>query len=245
MKKFSFMRPDWPAPANIRAASTFRTGGVSRQPYDELNLATHVADDPQAVGENRRILHDALRLPSEPCWLEQIHGDTVVEASHRSHPPRADGCVARSSGLVCAILTADCLPVLFCSRSGDRIGVAHAGWRGLAAGILDNTVGALGLPASEIIAWLGPAIGSSSYEVGDEVRIAFLGRDARNSAAFHANTRGRWQCDLYQLARNNLEQLGLTEIHGGGYDTASDEDRFFSYRRDGQCGRMASLLWME
>jgi len=244
MQKISIIQPNWPAPPNVRAASTLRTGGVSREPYDDFNLATHVGDAPQAVAENRRLLRVALRLPAEPVWLEQIHSDAVVEATDCAAPPRADACVARAAGQVCAVLTADCLPVLFCSRDGERIAAAHAGWRGLAAGILDNTVGSLGLPGNELMAWLGPAISQPNFEVGDDVRIAFLARDAGAAQAFVLNARGRWQCDLYELARRNLAQLGVRDVYGGGYCTYA-EDRFFSYRRDGQCGRMATMVWTE
>jgi polyphenol oxidase len=244
MQKFSYIQPNWPAPNNIRAASTFRARGVSKRPYDELNLAAHVGDDPKAVAENRRLLKTALRLPSEPRWLNQVHSGTVAEANIWSEPPRADACVARGPGQVCAVLTADCLPVLFCSRDGDRVAVAHAGWRGLAAGILDNTVGALGVPSSNLLAWLGPAISQAAYEVGDDVRIAFLARDSGAANAFAPNARGRWQCDLYELARRNLTQLGVRAVFGGDYCTYAEENRFFSFRRDGQCGRMATLVWM-
>jgi len=246
VQRLAHLQPDWPAPTNVRAASTLRDGGVSVEPYDTCNLAAHVGDDPQAVRENRRRLRGALRLPSEPCWLEQVHGVSVFEAnSASSSPPRADAAVARAPGSVCAVLTADCLPVLFASRDGDRVAAAHAGWRGLAAGVLDNTVGALGLPGRQLIAWLGPAISQNAFEVGDEVRVAFLARDSGNAAAFRANARGRWQCDLYELARRNLAQLGVRDVHGGGYCTYADNERFFSYRRDGQCGRMATLIWLE
>lgn len=242
---FSFLTPNWPAPTNVHAACTLRSGGVSAAPYDSFNLAAHVGDDPKAVADNRRLLRSALRLPSEPRWLDQVHSDIVVEASEWSQPKRADASVARDVGQVCVVLTADCLPVLFCSRDGDRVAAAHAGWRGLAAGILDNTVGSLGLPGHELMAWLGPAIGQSAFEVGDDVRVAFLARDSGAAHAFAANARGRWQCDLYELARRNLTQLGVREIYGGDYCTYSDADRFFSYRRDGQCGRMATLVWTE
>jgi YfiH family protein len=248
MPKLPFIQPNWPAPPNVRAASTLRTGGISREPYDSFNLAAHVGDETQAVTENRRLLKAALRLPAEPTWLEQIHGDSVAEASAQNEcamrPPRADASVARSAGRVCAILAADCLPVLFCSRDGDRVAAAHAGWRGLAAGVLDTTVGSLGLPGSKLIAWMGPAISQQAYEVGDDVRIAMLARDSGFASAFTPNARGRWQCDLYQLARRNLEQLGVKAIYGGGYCTYDDADRFYSFRRDGQCGRMATLVWM-
>lgn len=245
MRKFSFIAPNWPAPSNVRAASTFRTGGVSREPYDDFNLAAHVGDALPSVTENRRILREALRLPSEPYWLDQVHSDQVVEAGVSAQPQRGDACVARSAGQVCAVLAADCLPVLFCSRDGDRVAAAHAGWRGLAAGILDTTAGTLGLPGYELIAWLGPAISQVAFEVGDDVRIAFLARDGATAKYFAPNARGRWQCDLYGLARHSLTQLGVREIHGGDYCTYADEDRFFSYRRDGRCGRMATLVWIE
>jgi polyphenol oxidase len=245
MQKIPFIQPNWPAPSNVRTASTLRSGGVSREPFDSFNLAAHVGDLPQAVAENRRLLKAALRLPAEPAWLEQIHSDIVVDASDCASPQRADACVARSSGRVCAVLTADCLPVLFCSRDGDRVAAAHAGWRGLAAGILDTTVGSLGLPGSELMAWLGPAISQPAFEVGDDVRIAMLARDVGFANAFVPNARGRWQCDLYELARRNLAQLGVHAVYGGGYCTYGDDDHFFSYRRDGQCGRMASLVWID
>lgn len=239
----SFLRPDWPVPSNVFAASTLRVGGVSKGVFESLNLGRAVGDDLNAVLENRRRLAAALRLPSEPCWLRQVHGDRVVEA-RQDLQLEADAAVARSANVVCAIMTADCLPVLFASREGDRVAAAHAGWRGLAAGILDNTVGSLSLPGSELIAWLGPAIGPNAFEVGEEVRLAFTARDAAAAAAFKANARGRWQCDLYMLARQNLAQLGVQAVYGGGYCTYDDAERFFSYRRDGQCGRMATLVWM-
>lgn len=244
MQKLSFIQPNWPAPANVRAASTVRTGGVSREPYESFNLATHVGDDARNVAENRRLLKAALRLPADPAWLDQIHSDVVAEASDIVTPPRADACVARSGGRVCAVMTADCLPILFCNRDGDRVAAAHAGWRGLAAGIIDTTVGALGVPGHQLMAWMGPAIGPSAFEVGDDVRIAMLARDGGTASAFVQNSRGRWQCDLYAIARRNLNQLGVSSVHGGGYCTYDDE-RFFSYRRDGQCGRMATLVWMD
>jgi polyphenol oxidase len=249
MQKLSYIQPNWPAPLHVHAASTYRSGGVSRAPYDDFNLATHVGDDPQAVKENRARLRSTLRLPNEPCWLQQIHRDTVIEAGNFSSPPltspQADASIARDAGVVCAVLTADCLPVLFCSRSGDRVAAAHAGWRGLAAGVLDNTVGQLGLPGHELIAWLGPAISQQAYEVGDDVRVPFLGRDSNAASAFRQNARGRWQCDLYELAHQNLLRLGIHEIYGGDYCTHTNEDHFFSHRRDGQCGRMATLIWID
>jgi purine-nucleoside/S-methyl-5'-thioadenosine phosphorylase / adenosine deaminase len=198
------------------------------------------------VRSNRERLRGALHLPDEPCWLNQVHGTAVVEAANWSVPPKADACIARAPGLVCAVMTADCLPVLFCSREGDRVAAAHAGWRGLAGGVLDSTVSSLGLPGGELLAWLGPAIGAEAFEVGDEVRIAFTARDAATMQAFCPSNRpDHWLADLYLLARLELARLGVAAVYGGGLCTLSDEARFFSFRRDGQTGRMASLIWLE
>lgn len=235
--------PSWPAPPNVRAASTYRSGGVSRAPYNEFNLAMHVGDDSNCVAENRRLLSERLELPNEPCWLDQVHSNLVVTASEWTTPRRADACIATTPAQVCAVLTADCLPVLFCTRDGTRVAAAHAGWRGLAAGILDNTVRELGVPGGELLAWMGPAISQSAFEVGDDVRTAFLARDPGAASAFLPNARQRWQCDLYELARRNLAQLGVNDVYGGGFCTVTEKERFFSYRRDGQCGRMATLIW--
>jgi purine-nucleoside/S-methyl-5'-thioadenosine phosphorylase / adenosine deaminase len=242
---FNWLQADWPAPANVHTASTLRSGGVSAPPFDTLNLGTHVGDVAEAVRENRQRLRQALHLPAEPCWLEQVHGTAVVEAGMWSVPPKADACIARGSGQVCVVMTADCLPVLFCSRDGDRVAAAHAGWRGLVGGVLESTVSSLGLPGSALLAWLGPAIGPQEFEVGDEVRIAFTARDAAAAQAFRPSHRaGHWLADLYLLARQDLARLGVTAVYGGGACTVRDTARFFSYRRDGQCGRMASLIWM-
>jgi hypothetical protein len=243
--QFDWLQAQWPAPRNVRTASTLRAGGVSAPPFDTLNLGTHVGDAPDAVRTNRQRLRDALQLPVEPCWLNQVHGAAVVEAAAWSTPPTADACIARAPGLVCAVMTADCLPVLFCSREGDRVAAAHAGWRGLAGGVLESTVSSLGLPGSELLAWLGPAIGPEVFEVGDEVRIAFTSRDAATAQAFRPSHRpGHWLADIYLLARLDLARLGVTAVYGGGLCTVSDAARFFSFRRDGQTGRMASLIWM-
>ena len=244
--QFEWLQPEWPAPANVRTASTLRTGGVSAMPFDTLNLGDHVGDAPEAVQSNRQRLREALRLPDEPCWLNQVHGSRVIEAGKSAAPPEADACIARSTGQVCVVMTADCLPVLFCNREGDRVAAAHAGWRGLAGGVLESTVNSLGLPGSQLMAWLGPAIGPDAFEVGDEVRIAFTARDAAAAQAFRPSHRaGHWLADLYLLARQDLARLGVHAVHGGGLCTYSDESRFFSYRRDGKCGRMASLIWLE
>jgi len=237
--------PDWPAPGTVRAAATLRSGGVSKGDFASLNLAAHVGDDPAAVAENRRRVREALRLPSEPAWLNQVHGIHVVEAGvTAAPPPTADASVSRSPNQVCVVMTADCLPVLFCDREGTRVAAAHAGWRGLVGGVLGTTVAALGLPADRLIAWLGPAIEPSAFEVGEEVREQFLARDAGNQIAFEKNARGRWQADLYELARRELGRLGIPSVHGGGFRTYADADRFFSYRRASRTGRMATMVWL-
>jgi YfiH family protein len=229
-------------------------GGVSVAPYDSLNLGARIGDSPEAVAENRRRVREKLRLPAEPVWLEQVHGVEVVElgaggvpdaVATGDPPPTADASVARGAGQVCAIRMADCMPVLFAARDGSVVGAAHAGWRGLAGGVLEATIGRLAVPTTELIAWMGPAIGPKHFEVGEDVRAAFTAADAGAASAFVANARGRWQCDLYALARRRLSALGVSGIYGGGWCTFADAGRFFSYRRDGQCGRMAALIWIE
>lgn len=235
--------PDWPAPAQVRALVTSRNGGVSREPYRSLNLGTHVGDDPLDVMENRRRLRD--RLPAEPKWLIQVHGVGVVDAQRLTRPVEADAAYARSPDTVCAIMMADCLPVLIADREGAAVAVAHAGWRGLAAGVIENTVRAIGLPPARLLAWLGPAIGPCAFEVGPEVRDAFVGEDAAAAAAFAPHRAGKWLADLYNLARLRLRRAGVPGIHGGGLCTWSDPQRFFSHRRDQVTGRMAALIWLE
>jgi YfiH family protein len=243
--QFEWLQADWPAPVTVRTASSLRSGGVSESPFDSLNLGMHVGDAPDAVRRNRQRLRDALRLPDEPCWLNQVHGSKVIEAGNFDAPPVADACIARRVGQVCAVMTADCLPVLFCNRDGDRVAAAHAGWRGLSAGVLESTVASLGVPGSQLLVWLGPAIGRQAFEVGDEVRIAFTARDAAAAQAFWPSHRaGHWRADLYLLARQELARLGVQAVYGGGRCTYSDAAQFFSYRRDGQTGRMASLIWL-
>jgi len=242
------LEPKWAAPATVRAAFSLRSGGTSEPPWDTLNLGVHVGDDPSAVLENRRRLANALSLPSEPVWLDQVHGNDVLEVDAHSRPtpdtrPRADALVTRAAGVVLAIQVADCLPVLFSSRDGRVLGAAHAGWRGLAAGVLEATVTAMGVPPAEIVAWLGPSIGPAHFEVGDEVRAAFLASQADAEGAFSPNPRGRWQCDLPALARQRLMALGLGPVAGGSWCTAADPVRFFSHRRDQRTGRMAALIW--
>jgi polyphenol oxidase len=242
--------PEWPAPERVRAAFTLRGGGVSRGSCAALNLAAHVADEPAAVAENRRRVRAALDLPGEPAWLTQVHGNRVIRLQAGPEPDyRADGAVTGAPGRVCAVLVADCLPVLFAARDGSAVGAAHAGWRGLAAGVLENAVAALGVPPDQLLAWIGPGIGQAHFEVGAEVREAFAGAagtagaDAA-AAAFRPNARGRWQCDLAGLARLRLAALGLTGIYGGGWCTFADPENFFSHRRDACSGRMAALIWL-
>jgi purine-nucleoside/S-methyl-5'-thioadenosine phosphorylase / adenosine deaminase len=236
---------DWPAPTNVRAVATTRAGGVSVGPYASLNVGAHVGDDARAVSENRLRLRTVLGLTRDPVWLNQIHGTAVVEAVAHDAPPTADASFARSSGQACAVQTADCLPVLFCDRNGTRVAAAHAGWRGLAGGVLERALHAMGVAPNRVLAWLGPAIEQDAFEVGAEVREQFLARSVDNERAFRPNERGRWQADLYDLARRELARLGVTQVFGGGFRCYGDRDRFFSYRRDGTTGRMATLVWMK
>jgi hypothetical protein len=241
-----FILPDWPAPPGVRAAFTLRTGGISGPPFDTFNVATHVGDEPRAVAENRARLRASLELPSEPAWLEQVHANRVVEldsATSGDSLGPADAAVTRAPGRICVIQVADCMPVLFAAADGSAVGAAHAGWRGLAGGVLEATVRAMNVPPQKLLAWMGPAIGQAHFEVGDEVRAAFLDTDAAAAAAFTRNGRGRWQCDLYALARRRLTALGVPSIDGGGWCTFAQAGRFFSFRRDGRCGRMAALIW--
>lgn len=240
----SIITPDWPAPANVRAAVTTRDGGVSVGAYASLNLGTHVGDVKEAVIENRRRVRDALQLAVEPAWLNQVHGTNVVAASTYDAPPTADASFATAPGAVCVVMTADCLPVIFCDEAGTCVAAAHAGWRGLADGVLAQTVRALGVPPESLLTWLGPAIEQSAFEVGDEVRERFMSMDPANAAAFAPNERGRWQADLYELARQELQRIGVSRIFGGGFSCYEDSVRFFSYRRDGVTGRMGTFVWL-
>jgi hypothetical protein len=239
------LQPDWPAPARVRAFSTVRGGGVSAPPYAGLNLGDHVGDDPAAVSANRQILRR--HLPGEPLWLRQVHGVAVVELgqAHGGAPPEADAAVARQAGRVCAVLTADCLPVLFCDLGGTVVAAAHAGWRGLLAGVLEHTVAALGVAPREVLAWLGPAIGPDAFEVGDEVRQAFVAGWADAAAAFRPGVlAGKWWADLPALARQRLSRAGVEAVFGGELCTHGDGRRFFSFRRDGVTGRQGSFIWL-
>jgi YfiH family protein len=242
-----FVVPDWPAPENVRAIVTTRAlPGASKPPFDRFNLGKRCGDDAAAVAANRAALVEALDLPEAPRWLRQVHGIGVFDAdAHVGEPePEADAAIARHSGRVLAILTADCLPVLFAADDGAAVGIAHAGWRGLAAGVIEATIEKLRVAPASLVAWLGPAIGADSYEVGDEVRAAFVDVQASDANAFSPTRPGHWRCDLYALARARLARAGVTRVSGGGFDTFADE-RFYSYRRDRETGRFASLIWIE
>jgi hypothetical protein len=238
-----FLRPEWPVPASVHAVVTTRRGGVSAGAYASLNLASHVGDDASAVAENRRRLRDALGLPCEPAWLEQVHG-IGVKVLPGPAQGAADAAVTFSPGSICAVLVADCLPVILASRAGDRVGIAHAGWRGLAAGVVEATVQALDCEPRTLVAWLGPSIGPAAFEVGREVREAFLARDPGAAEAFRAGREGRYLADLPTLARRRLAAAGVPSVHGCVLCTHSDPARFYSYRRDGATGRMAALAWL-
>ncbi|TAM99431.1 MAG: peptidoglycan editing factor PgeF [Rhodanobacteraceae bacterium] len=241
----SWITPDWPAPANVRAVVTTRGGGEvpPSSPYG-FNVGARCGDAPVAVAENRALLVEALSLPSAPRWLRQVHG-THVAVDPDTLEPEADAAVTRAHGVVLAIQTADCLPVLFCSDDGSEIAAAHAGWRGLSAGVLENTLGAMRTPRVKVMAWLGPAIDAPSYEVGGEVREAFLACDSAAATVFTATRPGHWLCDLYALALQRLQRAGVAHVFRGGLDTFTDP-RLHSYRRDGaRSGRMASLIWVQ
>ena len=233
--------PDWPAPANVKALITTRAGGVSTGPFASFNLGLRSGDDPRAVAANREQLY-AL-LPRQPVWLRQVHGARAIDADGMADEPEADAAIARRPGTVCAVLVADCIPVLLTDRSGTSVGIAHAGWRGLARGVIENTVLGMGGDPSRLVAYLGPGIGPEAFEVGGEVREAFLARDAGTAAAFVPHAAGKWRADLFQLARQCLRRAGVSEICGGALCTYSDTRRFFSYRRDRTTGRMAALIW--
>ena len=243
--------PSWPAPSRVRAFVTTRDGGVSGGPWAAadgggMNLGLGSGDDRETVRANRARL--ARCLPREPAWLRQVHGARVVDASSVTtpHVVEADASFTGAPGVVAAILVADCMPVLFCDRAGTRVAAAHAGWRGLAAGVLEATVAASGLEPDATIAWIGPAIGPSRFEVGDDVREAFLAAsdDAAVRAAFVPRGPGKWLADLPALARTRLASIGVRDVHASGLCTASDARRFYSYRRDGVTGRMAALIWL-
>jgi YfiH family protein len=239
---FALLTPDWPAPPQVRACVTTRAGGVSLPPYAALNLATHVGDAPDAVAENRRRLVESLDLPTAPRWLSQVHGTQCVDAATTASGVQGDASYALRPGLVCAVLTADCLPVLLCDRAGSRVAAVHAGWRGLRDGVVAAALRRLDCPPRELLAWIGPGIGTDAYVVGAELRRDFLALDHGNASCFEQRADG-WHADLAGLAERQLASAGVTSISSSNLCTLHDE-RFYSYRRDGVTGRFASLVWL-
>lgn len=238
----ALITPDWPAPPGVKSLMTTRIGGVSSAPYESWNFGDHVHDDPEAVVANRALLRQ--HLPADPVWLNQVHGTLVVQADAVMGVPDADAAFTHQPGTVCAVLTADCLPVLFCARDGSVVAAAHAGWRGLAAGVLEATLLAMGVAPDNVMAWMGAAIGPRAFEVGAEVRDTFISSHPQAAAAFTPH-RDKWLADLYILTRIRLAAYGVAAVSGGGLCTYTDAARFYSYRRDGVTGRMATLIWIE
>lgn len=243
MAEASFITPDWPAARTVRAAQSTRLGGVSQAPYDSFNLADHTGDAAAAIAENRHRLRRYLNLPAEPTWLQQVHGTKAIAAD--SGGACADASWSNRPGQVCVVMSADCLPVLFCDTAGSVVAAAHAGWRGLLGGVLEATVAAMQRPAHDLLAWLGPAIGPDAFEVGEEVRAQFMAADPAAALCFQPSPQGRWLADLYGLARQRLQGVGVEAIYGGGFCTVRQAELFFSYRREGRTGRMASLIWLQ
>lgn len=235
--------PDWPVPKNVRSLQTTRVGGISSTPYDSFNLGDHVGDAPLAVERNRILLNTL--LPSEPVWLEQVHGTNVVNADMADCLPQADACIARHRAAVCVVMTADCLPILLCDTRGSVVGAAHAGWKGLAAGVVEATVREMDVAPQDLMAWLGPAISQQVFEVGEEVRALFVDANRQAAAAFIPGQHGKWLADIYMLAHLRLNALGITQIYGGNYCTYRESEKFFSYRRNGVTGRMGTFIWLD
>jgi len=240
-----FITPNWPAPAQVKAYTTTRQGGYSTPPYDSFNLADHVGDATKAVAANRARLNQALKLPTSPVWLKQVHGTETVKATPENTHCLADAAFATIPEQVCVVMTADCLPVLFCDKKGTRVAAAHAGWRGLANGVLEATLQSLEVPAQDILVWLGPAIGPQAFEVGNEVWTIFTDFLPEATEAFKPSREDHWLADLYLLARQRLAHQGVTAIYGGDYCTYTEKAFFYSYRRDKVTGRMATLIWLQ
>ena len=240
LSESDFIIPDWPVPANVKALQTTRLGGVSAAPYDALNLGMHVKDNPLHVAQNRQMLSQF--LPSEPVWLKQVHGIKVVDAAIASCEPEADASFTAQKNVVCVTMTADCLPVLLCDQAGTQVAAVHAGWRSLCDGVIEAAVKEM--QCTNFMAWLGPAIGPQAFEVGAEVRAQFMQKDAQAESAFKPHG-DKYLGDLVQIARQRLNKLGITQIYGGGLCTYTDKARFFSYRRDGETGRMATMIWLD
>jgi len=242
----NFIQPQWPAPANVKALQTTRIGGVSAAPFASLNFGAHVGDDPIAVAANRQLLSPY--LPSEPVWVNQVHGVEVIDAATSSCLQNADASFTIKPNVVCVTMTADCLPVLLCDKKGSVVAAVHAGWRGLCDGVIEAAVAKMQVPASEILVWLGPAIGPNAFEVGDDVREQFIAKNSQAELAFKRYG-DKWLCNMYLIARQRLNALGVTEVYGASVNedfcTYTDEARFFSFRRDNVTGRMASMIWLE
>ena len=234
--------PDWPAPARVRSLITTRRGGVSTGAHASFNLGLRADDDPHAVAANRAALRE--HLPQDPVWLKQVHGASAVRADAVTDSPEADAAYTRRAETVCAVMVADCMPVLLCDTQASVVAIAHAGWRGLSAGVIENTIAAMGVKANDLLAFLGPAIGPAAFEVGADVRDAFLAADAAAAAAFTPHREGKWLADLFLLGGQRLARAGVHRIYGGGLCTFSDPARFYSYRRDRTTGRMAALIWL-
>lgn len=248
----SWIIPDWPVPPQVKTLISCRQGGVSEGVYSSLNMGLHVGDVVSAVHENRMILETQAANMSQSgkppaiIWTEQVHGIQVVEALMPSiEPPVADAAFTDKPGLACVVMTADCLPVFFCDEMGSKVAVAHAGWRGLLGGILEETIRAMRVPTNRLLAYLGPAIGPGAFEIGSEVRSAFVEADPTTAAAFRTAREEKWLADIYHLARLRLFKHGIERIHGGNFCTVTEKNRFFSYRRDGVTGRMASMIWLD
>lgn len=242
MHKPEFILPDWPAPAHVKALQTTRVGGVSTGQYASLNLGDHVKDNPLHVAHNRQSLSPF--LPTEPVWLQQVHGIRVIDASTSSCLEAADSSFATRKEVVCVTMTADCLPLLLCDEAGTAVAAIHAGWRSLCDGVIEATVRAMPVKAESLMVWLGPAIGPDAFEVGSEVREQFMAQDAQAETAFRPHGE-KWLGDLYTIARQRLNRLGIHQIYGGGRCTYNEPDTFFSFRRDGDTGRMATMIWLE
>ena len=246
MDELFFIQPKWPAPKNVRAIQTTRQGGFSQPPYDSFNVAMHVGDDAITVAKNRQLLTPY--LPSEPVWVNQVHGVTVIDAATSNCLENADASIARQKNVVCVTMTADCLPLLLCDTKGSMVAAVHAGWRGLCDGVIEATVKKMQVSPAEILVWLGPAIGAESFEVGEDVRQAFLIHDPQAEKAFKKLNAEKWLCDLYVLAKQRLNALGVQQIYGASVNedfcTFKQQDQFFSFRRDKTTGRMASLIWL-
>ena len=243
----NFIIPNWPAPSNVKALQTTRADGISLAPYNSLNLGSHVKDNPMHVAHNRQILSQF--LPSEPVWLNQVHGINVVDAANTDCVPDADASYSTRKNVVCVTMTADCLPILVCDTAGTAIASIHAGWRSLCDGVIEATIAKLPVDSNQLMAWLGPAIGPNAFEVGAEVRTQFIAKDAQAELAFKPHG-DKLLCDIYKIATQRLNNLGVTKIYGGGQEnepwcTFTDEKRFFSFRRDGETGRMATLIWLQ